>query len=322
MPRKARIDYPGLTHHVMSRSVDGVDLFWDDADRRFFLASLSQRLKESGFRCFGWVLMDTHYHLLLKTTDNPLWHMMKPLNTDYAHFYNKKHNRRGHLFLDRYKSIAAQDQYYLEQLVRYIHLNPLRAGVCKSISQLNTYPWSGHAVLMGKRKSDFQDTRSVLQRFGQSTFLARKNYLEFLMQGMSNPDDELIFIRLRRSNNGAQNQNDPACWVIGDADFQKSVLEKDRQNRLNLTRCKKEGWSLDQMAEMVAEKMGVSKYAIMEPSKRTVRAAARMVFCSFAREFGFRTRDIGRFLKISQAAVSNSARKGVAIARDKGITYQ
>ena len=126
MPRKARIDYPGLTHHVMARTFNDLLLFRGDEDRQQYLSYFSDRIRECGFLCFAWVLMDTHVHFLIKTSEKPLWRFMKPLHSDYSRWYNRKYNRRGPLFIDRFKSIATQDQYYVEQLVRYIHLNPVR----------------------------------------------------------------------------------------------------------------------------------------------------------------------------------------------------
>ena len=120
MPRKARIDYPGLTHHIMARTFNDLLLFTGDEDRHYYLSLLSRRIKESGFLCYAWALMDNHVHLLLKTNEKPLWCLMKPLNSDYSRWYNRKYERRGPLFVDRFKSIATQDQGYLEQIIRYI----------------------------------------------------------------------------------------------------------------------------------------------------------------------------------------------------------
>jgi putative transposase len=184
MPRKARIDYPGLTHHIMARTFGDLLLFVDEADRNFYLACLSRRIRETGFLCYAWALMRTHVHLLIRTSDLPLWRLMKPLNGDYAHYYNKKYERRGPLFGDRYKSIATQDQNYLERLVRYIHLNPIRARVCKTIGQLDRHPWSGHRAIVENRNNGFQEIKQVLARFGKTAGEARKNYRDFIEAGI------------------------------------------------------------------------------------------------------------------------------------------
>jgi REP element-mobilizing transposase RayT len=321
MPRKARINHPGLSHHIMTRTFNDLLLFRDDADREFYLSCLFRRIRETGFLCYAWVLMDTHIHLLIRTTEDLLWKLMKPLHSDYAHYYNRKYERRGPLFSDRYKSIATQDQNYLEQIVRYIHLNPVRAGICKTVDELDRYPWSGHRLVMGGENSGFQDVCHVLRRFGEETNVARAKYREFIEAGLTAADDDGIHSIIRASNGAKRDRNDVGTWVIGDPDFQKSVIEKDRQNRLTLARCRRENISLDDVLKKTARKMGVEAHLIRQRSKRTPQADARMIFCFLARELGFPTLETGNFLGIQQAAVSNAARTGAVLAKEQGIGW-
>ena len=322
MPRKARINQPGLSHHIMSRTFNDVALFVDDADREYYLSCLKKRIKETGFLCYAWVLMDTHVHLLIKTTEQPLWKMMKPLNCDYAQYYNKKYLRRGLLFSDRFKSIATQDQYYLERIIRYIHLNPIRAGICRTMKQLDRYPWSGHRMLMRGETGGFQETAIVLRRFGKKTDEARAKYREFMEAGMLADNDDEIVSMIRMNSAGKRDRNAAGYWVIGDTEFQKSVIEKERNNRLTIARCRREGISLKDVLKRTAEKTGVEEGMIQRQSKRTPRAAARMIFCFFARELGFPTVDTGDFLGIQQAAVSHAARKGAELAKKGRIKWE
>ena len=122
MARKARIHVPGVIQHIMSRGIEGKDIFADDEDRTTFLHILSESLSIAGHRCYAWVLLPNHYHLLLRSSEEPLGIMMCRLNSTYARYFSIKYNRRGYLFQDRYKSITTQDQNYVEELVRYIHL--------------------------------------------------------------------------------------------------------------------------------------------------------------------------------------------------------
>jgi Transposase and inactivated derivatives len=321
MPRKARINVPGLTHHIMARTFNDLLLFGDDADRTFYLSCLSHRINETRFICYAWVLMSTHVHLLIRTTEQPLCKLMKPLNGDYAHYYNKKYNRLGPVFCDRYKSIATQDQYYLEQLIRYIHLNPVRAGICKTIGQLNGYQWSGHRKIMENENDGFQEIRQVLRRFGKTTVEARRKYREFIEAGIGNNEDENFLSSVRAGNAGKRDKNTADCWVLGDADFQKSVFEKDVQNRLTLARYRREGISLKDVLRATARKTEVEEKLILCKSKRTPQAAARMIFCFLARELGFPTIETGNFLGIQQAAISNAARNGAVLAQKLKITW-
>ena len=321
MPRKARINHPGLTHHIMVHAINDLLLFRDDSDRNYCLSCLSQRIKETGFVCYAWVLMDTHVHLLIRTTEQPLWQLMKPLNSDYARYYNKKYHRRGPLYCDRFKSIATQDQYYLERLIRYIHLNPIRAGICKTISQLDKYPWSGHQMIMNNENGGFQEIGQVLRRFGQRNEEAKRKYREFIEAGLDTNLEEDFLSHLRASNRGKQDKDASGCWIIGDAAFQKSVLEKDAQNRLTLAPYKKRGISLNDVLKATAEKTAIDENLILLQSKRTPSANARKIFCFFARALGFPTLETGNFLGIQQAAVSNAAREGAVLAKKMKIVW-
>jgi putative transposase len=96
--------------------------------------------------------------------------------------YNRRHDRHGHLFQNRYKSIVCEEEAYFLKLVGYLHLNPLRAGLVKSVEELEWYPWSGHAVLMGRQEHSWQSADEVLALFGDQTEPARSAYLEYLQQ--------------------------------------------------------------------------------------------------------------------------------------------
>ena len=133
----------------MGRCLPHYELFEDDEDREFFTSLLQLYLSETASLCYGWVLMSNHYHLVIRLSDHELWELMKPLNMRFSQYHSKKYSRKGPLFQDRFKSIATQDQKYLEELIRYVHLNPLRAGIVKSIAALNKYPWSGHQEIIG-----------------------------------------------------------------------------------------------------------------------------------------------------------------------------
>ncbi len=150
MPRQARLDAPGLLQHVMARGIERREIFRDDTDRRSFLDRLAVILDETQTQCYDWALIPNHYHLLLRTTLTPLPTVMRSLMTGYAITFNKRHRRAGHLFQNRYKSVVCEEDNYLLELTRYIHLNPLRAELVKDLKDLDKYPWSGHSSIIGK----------------------------------------------------------------------------------------------------------------------------------------------------------------------------
>jgi REP element-mobilizing transposase RayT len=153
MPRQPRLDAPGVLQHVMARGIERRKIFWDDKDRTFFLERLAVILEETQTQCYAWALIPNHFHLLLRTGLTPLSTVMRRLMTGYAVTFNIRHRRSGHLFQNRYKSVICEEDPYLLELIRYIHLNPLRAKLVEDLKALDKYPWSGHSAILGSRKN-------------------------------------------------------------------------------------------------------------------------------------------------------------------------
>ena len=132
MPCKARLDVPGALHHIMVREINKTAIFKDDQDRSRFLEHLGENVVETQSSVYAWALMKTHIHLLVRSGGAGISALMRKLLTWYAQYYNRRHRRRGHLFENRYKSTLCDEESYLLALVRYIHLNPVRAKVGKT----------------------------------------------------------------------------------------------------------------------------------------------------------------------------------------------
>jgi len=165
MPCQSRKDAPGAIHHIIVRGIARRPVFKEDIDRNSFLDRFGLILDETKTPCYAWALIPNHFHLLLRTGNVPVAAVMWRLLTGYAVSFNRRHKRWGHLFQNRYKSILCQEETYLMELVRYIHLNPLRAKIVKELSSLDRYAFCGHSTLMGNRDYPWQDTTTVLQRF-------------------------------------------------------------------------------------------------------------------------------------------------------------
>jgi REP element-mobilizing transposase RayT len=116
---------------------------------------------------YAWALMTNHAHILLKSGQPGLSAFMRKFLIGYSISYNRRHDRHGHLFQNRYKSIVCEEDACFLKLVSYIHLNPLRAGLVRSFEELEHYPWSGHAAVMGRKAYDWQDADYVLGYFGK-----------------------------------------------------------------------------------------------------------------------------------------------------------
>ena len=166
MPRQSRLDAPGALHHIIVRGIERRNIFADDRDRYDFIDRLGAIVAETDTGCFAWSLIPNHFHLLLRTGSAPIATVMRRLLTSHATRYNRRHRRSGHLFQNRYKSILCQEDSYFLELVRYIHLNPLRAKLAQDMDALGKYPFSGHSVIMGKAHQPWQDIDKVLRHFG------------------------------------------------------------------------------------------------------------------------------------------------------------
>ncbi len=185
MTRQARIDAPGALHHIICHGIERREIFADDADRDHFVERLANVLLETSTACFAWALIPNHFHLLVRTGDVPISRIMRRLLTGYAAHYNRRHRRSGHLFQNRYKSILCQEDPYLLELVRYIHLNPVRAKIISDFGELDHYPYCGHSRLMERIEDGWQDTEGVLVLFGENKKSAMTRYGDFVRNGLS-----------------------------------------------------------------------------------------------------------------------------------------
>ena len=152
MPRQARIDAPGALHHIIARGIERRSIFEDDADQDNFLNRLDTILTATQTTCFAWALIPNHFHLLLRSGPVSISTLMRRLLTGHAVYYNLRYQRHGHLFPNRYKSILCQEDAYLLELVRYIHLNLIRFyPTAKEGRRLLPEAWSafGHLRNLG-----------------------------------------------------------------------------------------------------------------------------------------------------------------------------
>ncbi len=331
MPRKSRVDAPGALHHIIARGIDRQQIFRDDADRHNFIRRLAKIITETDTRCYAWALIPNHFHLLLKTGRVPIANVMLRILTGYAVTYNNRHRRRGHLFQNRYKSILCQEDAYLMELVRYIHLNPLRANMVNSLNALDRYPFSGHSVIMGKYKNTWQDVDSVLKLYGEKVQVARAKYRSFVEKGIEiGKRDYLTGGGLVRSSGGwtalkamrrAQIFQKGDERILGDGDFVENVLQ-EAQERLNRKYAlAAEGYDYDEVVRRVAKVLKMTPSEVLAPGKEKLRVQARSLLCFWAaRELGITMAELSRKLKISPPAVTLSVKRGENIARDGNFT--
>jgi len=182
MVRPLRLEYPGAVYHVTSRGNARNDIFIDAGDRRMFLELLDEQVRQHGWICYAYCLMDNHYHLLLETPEANLSRGMRGLNGCYTQRFNRRHQRVGHVFQGRYKSILVEKEAHLLELCRYIVLNPVRAGM---VAQAGQWMWSSYADTTGDRKHPaWLSVGEVLALFLTDSGLARKRYRTFVQDGV------------------------------------------------------------------------------------------------------------------------------------------
>lgn len=331
MPRKARIDAPGALHHVIARGIEKRDIFWDDHDRNNFLERLGAIVDESGTRCYAWALLPNHCHLLFKTGLSPIATVMRRLLTGYAVSFNRRHRRHGHLFQNRYKSILCQEEVYLKELLRYIHLNPLRAKIVDNLKQLDRYAFCGHSALMGRVIRPWQEVDGVLAMFAANRHQARGRYRSFVEKGIQlGRRQDLTGGGLLRSAGGWLNvkalreakifyKSDER--ILGDSDFVESVLANANEQMERKYALQAAGLDLDALAQIVAEITGVKTSKIFSPGKKRSRVRARSLLCFWAnKELGFTLAELSRRTRISQSSISMSVHRGEQIAEKEGYS--
>ena len=333
MPRKSRIDAPGALHHIIARGIEHRSIFDTDNDREDFLKRLGTVLSETATTCFAWALIPNHFHLLLRTGDAPISTVMRRVLTGYAIGYNYRHKRSGHLFQNRFKSILCQENPYFKELVRYIHLNPLRAKIVPDINSLNSYPYSGHSALMGKRKREWQSTEYVLGLFGNSLRSGRRLYGEFVQKGIvegRRPD--LIGGGLVRSAGGwsalkslrqAGFRQKADERILGDGNFVAEVLQDARERLDRKYRLKAEGYDFEKIVRRVGEIVGLQPQQVVTAGKRRKQVEGRNIVCYWASHgLGISQVYLARKFGVTQPAISAAIRRGEKIVRDKKLRME
>ena len=259
----------------------------------------------------------------------PIATVMRRLLTGHAAYFNRRHHRHGKLFQNRYKSILCQEDPYLRELVRYIHLNPLRAGLLSNLGSLDRWAFSGHSTIMGKRNNPWQDDRYVLKLFGKSLYAARRRYRAYVAKGVDQGRrPELTGGGLIRSMGGwsaAKMSRNTALRmksderILGDGDFVETVLKAAAEGFENRYALQAKGWDLEAVAERVCQITGLGKDRFMGRGKHPETVRARSLLCFWAcRELGVKTTELAQLLGISQPSVSQSVRRGEELCKKTG----
>ena len=284
---------------------------------------LGELLQETRIDCLAWAFIPNHFHILLRTYQTSLATFMRRLMTAYAGYFNRRHHRSGHLFQNRYKSVICEEEPYLLELVRYIHLNPMRSGLVKDLGELERYPWCGHGAMVGKGEVGWQKTHEVLGYFSERLRKARWDYRRFMLEGIDQGRrPELTgggIMRRMKGNERLEYRQRPLeeelsdPRVLGSGDFVETVLRRN-QGEIKVSRLK---WK--ELVEGVVKWAGIKPFDLCSGSKRPPIAEARSILSSIAvRQMRMKTTEVSEFLNVSQSAVSKLVLRGEEMIRENG----
>ena len=326
MPRKARLDAPGVLHHIIIRGIERRKIFRDDHDKDNFTDRLSILLSETKTICYAWALMSNHAHFLFRSGDTGISTLMRRLLTGYAVYFNRRYHRHGQLFQNRYKSIVCQEDIYFKELIRYIHLNPFRAKLVRDIEGLNEYPYSGHSVLMRKNKREWYDAEYVFSYFGRKVSEARKRYISYVKEGIGQGRrPELVGGGLIRSLGGwseakrlrlkGQYRVKGDERILGESEFVSGLLSEANEKLNRRYELKGLGYDFEKVSRRVSSLYGMSEDEIYLKSRSRVQVEARDLLCYWAvSELGMSLTDVARRLGMSQPGVGYAVKRGKNIA--------
>lgn len=211
MARPLRIEYPGAFYHIIQRGIEKRDIFVSDKDKEKFISYFELAHKTYTVNFHSYILMNNHYHLILETPAGNLSKVMHYLNTSYAVYFNSKYKRAGPVYQGRFKAILVEQDEYLHYLSRYIHLNPVRAGIVKSPEE---YKWSSYRYFMpGQKQSGWLNIDFILSIFNENMGKAKKQYKQFMVDCMGK-EKEVV------------NENIKAGIILGGKDFFENIKAK------------------------------------------------------------------------------------------------
>lgn len=271
MGRQNRVEFPNTIYHIFSRGNNKAVIFADAQDYNVFLKHLKETKKENDFSFYAYCLMPNHFHLLIETLEAPVSKIMQKLLTCYAIYFNSKYKRTGHVFQDRYKAIVCDKEEYLFKLVRYIHLNPLRA---KLIADLDRYKWSSHSALTGKITNDALSLKKLFNRMDCGS-----------LTGGYRAYNNLI-----KEFHDAEKINDSG-YFLQYLDLDK-ILGTGTNKILNI-----EKLSLDEILQEICEKANLSKELILSKNKSKKSYDARKLFSSVSiNKYGYSPKEVSDYI--------------------------
>jgi len=293
MSRKPRIEFPGAFYHVLARGNNKQEIFKDKQDYQAYIDRLKKYHKRYKFILYVYILMANHVHLLVETGMIPLSKIMQGIQQSYTAYFHKKYDSVGHVFQGRYKSILCQRDNYLLELVRYIHLNPVRAGLMDTPED---FPWSSHQVYIGRLHQAFIEKDFILNMFSEDEFIGETLYRQFIEDGL-NKDYQDPF------------DNVVDHLYLGDIEFVEGLKKRiKRQDRTGSQKREKNKQgpedpvilrkkTLTEILKAVTQITGVSSESILSMSREQLISKARSLYAFVAvRRSGMSNKSVAKYL--------------------------
>jgi putative transposase len=289
MPRKPRIEFEGALYHVITRGNQRQETFKEEDDYWRYLNILAHYKERHKFYLYAYVLMSNHVHLVIETREVPLSKILQGINQCYTMYFNRKYHTVGHLFQGRYKAILCDKDEYLFLLVKYVHHNPVRAGL---VGDPEAYTWSSHQRYLAREGKELIDTAQVLGMFSKDKVRARNLCRAFMhnAQGVSKEDlYRIVDQRILGSERFVQKVNERA--------EKKVVLGKRRHE-----------FSLDAIAEGIEVVFGITLKQLREKGKGRHILLGKKLMSLVAREYGYKGREIAEYLRKDPAVITRYLR--------------
>jgi REP-associated tyrosine transposase len=298
MSRKPRIEFEGAFYHVITRGNQRQKVFKDKDDFLKYLEILSNYKTRYKYFLYAYTLLNNHIHLLAETQEIPLSKILQGINQSYTTYFNRKYKTVGHLFQGRYKAILCDKDEYLLSLVKYIHLNSVRAKIVKSPDE---YQWSSHRSYIKKADGgDIIDTDQVLRMFSEDKQRARKLYNAFMSDGLIVRKEDIY--------------NTIGQRILGSEEFLVRVMER-YDGELKKEKRERE-YTLYEIAKGVEKIYGVRLKQIREKSKSEMITLGRRLLSLVATEYGYKGKEIGLYIRKDPAIVTRDLKEKVLLERE------
>ena len=313
MPRKPRLHLPGGLYHVILRGNARQDVFFDDEDRFTFYRLLEEGTRRFGYRVHAFCLMTNHVHLAMQMGPQALSKGLQNLAFRYTRHVNRKYDRVGHLFQGRYKALLVDADSYGLELVRYIHLNPVRARL---VSDAAKYPHGGHLGYLGKRAFAFLTTDWVLSQFHEQIDVARRGYIRFVAEGVA------------EAHRPEFHRGPQETRIVGDDRFVERALQASGG------RARSRAVNVDRIVAYVCKGSRLTERQLAQPGKGRAPAEARALIAllavstgsatlsEVARRFGRDLSGVSRAVKRLEELAGEDPKKAEALAAHQTAIYQ